>query len=67
MSCPFLSGRQIKMCAAFNGSLVLSVEELNSLCSSPAYHACKMYQKCQKAGNKLPLHEYTKSYILPSV
>ena len=67
MSCQFLSGRQIKMCAAFEGSLVLSVDELNSFCSSPRYQHCKIYQKCQKGGHKLGLQEYQKNYVLPSV
>lgn len=65
--CEFLSGRQIKMCGAFNSALVMSLEELESQCQTNHYHTCKLYQKYLKKGVKLPLQEYNKNYVLPSV
>jgi len=67
MSCQFLSGRQIKMCAAFEGTLVLSTDELEAFCSNPNWQHCKIYQKYQNGGHKLPLRDYRKNYVLPSV
>lgn len=66
MSCQFLSGRQVKMCGAFDGSLVLSVGELN-FCTTANYQHCKIYKKAQKEGGKLALQDYRTNYILPSV
>ncbi len=66
MSCQYLSGRQIKMCAAFEGPLVLSVEELN-FCNTPNYLHCKIYKKAHREGGKLALQDYRTNYILPSV
>ena len=65
MSCPFLIGRQIKMCGAFKATLVLSVEELETKCAVEIFHTCSLYQKCLKSGAKLPLNEYKVNYQLP--
>lgn len=67
MSCEFLLGRQIKMCGAFNCTLILSVEELDNMCSTDHYQTCKIYQKYIQRGAKLPLKDYAKNYVLPSV
>ncbi len=70
MSCQFLIGRQIKMCGAFNGALVLSSEELDSKCNGANCVNCPIYKKCMKRGSKLPLYEYTKDhkdFVLPQV
>jgi len=65
MSCEFLIGRQIKMCGAFNCTLILSVDELEGKCNTDSYHTCRIYQKRMKKGAKLPLKEYLKGYSLP--
>lgn len=66
MSCQYLSGRHVKMCGAFDGALVLSVDEL-TCCTTPNYQHCKIYKKAQKEGAKLALGEYRTNYVLPSV
>ncbi len=67
MSCEFLMGRQIKMCGAFNCTLILSVEELEKKCTNGNHANCKIYQRRIKNGAQLPLREYSKDYVLPSV
>ncbi len=66
MPCEFLMGRQIKMCGAFNCTIILSVDELYSKCSTDHYHTCKIYQKRISKGVNLPLQDYKKEFILPS-
>ncbi len=66
MSCPFLIGRQIKICGAFKATLVLSVEELDVTCLPATYHTCGLYQKRIQAGVKLPLNEYNKDHQPPT-
>lgn len=60
MDCPFLIGRQIKMCGAFKATLVLSLDELEHQCSTPHYTTCRLYNKRIQCGAQLPLHEYGK-------
>ena len=67
MSCPFLIGRQIKMCGAFRATLVLSVEELDCKCKMELFHTCTIYQKYIKGGAKLALNEYKENYQIPYV
>ena len=47
--------------------MVLSVEELGGLCNTGHYSTCGIYKKYVKKGVKLPLHEYKKNYVLPTV
>ena len=65
MSCPFLCGRQIKMCGAFKATLVLNLEELDTRCKTESFQVCKAYRKHMKEGVKLPLKEYETNYRLP--
>ena len=67
MSCQFLMGRQVKMCGAFNCTLILSLDELNSKCTVANHTNCRIYQKRIAKGAKLPLKDYAQDYVLPSV
>jgi len=58
MGCIYLTGRQLKMCNAVDGSLVLSLNELSEHCISDHYHACKIYQRYLAKGMKITLVEY---------
>lgn len=58
MGCIYLTGRQVKMCNAVEGSLVLSLNELSEQCLSDHYHTCKIYQRYHAKGMKIPLTEY---------
>jgi hypothetical protein len=65
MGCPYLIGRQIKMCGAFKAMLVLNVEELDNRCNTGTFQVCKVYQKHVKEGVKIPLKEYETNYRTP--
>jgi hypothetical protein len=67
MNCPFLSGRQIKLCGAFEATLVLDVEELNHKCSNVLHQECKLYKKRLQSSDQLNIIEYGKDQILPTV
>ena len=63
-NCLYLTGRQIKMCSAVDGSLVLSLDELSLACQGN-YQTCKIYQSYQRKGTKTPLRDYERSYLAP--
>lgn len=58
MPCAYLTGRQIKMCNAVEGALVLSLDELKEKCLSNVSHACEIYERYHAQGLKMPLREY---------
>ena len=64
MACIYLTGRQCKMCSAVEGSLVLSLDELASVCQSDTYHLCKIYQRYHGKGIKVPLFEYQRGVFV---
>jgi hypothetical protein len=66
MPCEYLTGRQVKMCGAFNSHLVLSMDELETKCMTKRYHTCYIYRKCRRTGVKLPLQDYKREYKLPA-
>ena len=67
MGCELITGRQVKMCGAFNSHLVLSLEELELRCQDTGYQTCKIYQMCKLKGAKLPLKEYRQEYMITQV
>lgn len=64
MSCIYLTGSQVKMCSAVDGSLALSLDELSHHCLTDHYHACKIYQRYHAKGRKIPLTEYQRGLIV---
>jgi hypothetical protein len=65
MNCPFLSGRQIKLCGAFEATLVLDVEELDLKCTNVQFHDCKLYKKRMRDGGQLSIRDYRKDHVPP--
>ena len=59
MSCIFLKGEVHKFCVAYQGMMILSVEELKKYCETSHYHLCPIYQQYHKYGIKVPVNQHS--------
>jgi len=58
MSCIFLKGEKQKFCVAYEGMMVLSLDELEMFCEGAHYHLCEVYQDFQERGKKIPIEKH---------
>jgi|GEM_PF-4933104 len=47
MPCPYLEGKNLRTCAVFEGTMVLSVGELNNYCTTNAFTRCEFFIKAK--------------------
>jgi hypothetical protein len=46
MPCPYLEGKILKKCAAFKGTIILSVGELKDYCAtSESFKECQLFKE----------------------
>ena len=58
MGCPHLSGVRKRLCAAVQGLVALSGDELDAYCDSGAFRECPVFQELARRGRKVPLRDY---------
>jgi len=65
MDCPFLGGKDRKVCMAVSSTVILSCCELESFCQGSGYMTCPVYRAYRKMqGKKLSLDQYCIIYSL---
>lgn len=64
MNCPLMKGNAIKMCGAFQVTLVLTLEDLSAFCSNSNWQNCAFYLKQQQQGQQLPIKDYANERCL---
>jgi len=53
LACPYLEGKNLRTCAAFEGTMVLSVGELNNYCTTEqSFAKCEFFIKAESEDRK---------------
>jgi hypothetical protein len=48
MPCPYLEGKNLKVCAVFKGAMVLSVGELKDYCATEdSFKGCRFFKEIE--------------------
>ena len=54
MSCPYLEGKNLKICGALNGAMVLSLGELKDLCATKeSFKKCNLFREAKLENKKV--------------
>ena len=54
MSCPYLEGKNLKICGALNGAMVLSLGELKLFCATEeSFKDCKFFKEIELENKKV--------------
>ncbi len=58
MKCPFLVGKNTRICTAVRMIIAPSNEDLDAYCMKETYKDCPLYEAYMKSGHKLNMREY---------